>query len=68
MTKALSFIEDLKRSIFVMHPLEERVVKNGVCPRCHTKTLRERVNGNGYLWKVCETCNHAYMVGEPDQP
>jgi hypothetical protein len=65
-SRKLSLIENLKRSTFEMHPLQERVVQNGVCPGCHTKTLRQCVNGNGYRWQVCDTCNHAYLTGAPD--
>ena len=50
----------------VMRPLEERVAKLGVCPRCHKKTLRLYYTGADLDWFQCDQCLHVYML--PEQP
>ena len=44
-----------------MHQLEARVVNNGVCPKCHRKTLIEKSDALDMLWWQCSRCNGVYV-------
>jgi ssDNA-binding Zn-finger/Zn-ribbon topoisomerase 1 len=46
----------------VMHPLQERVVGLGVCPKCHTKTLRPKYEAEGMQFNQCDRCFTVYVV------
>lgn len=48
-----------------MHQLEERVVNNGVCPKCHRKTLIEKVAALDMVWWQCWQCNVIYVATAP---
>lgn len=62
----MNWLEDLKRSVYTMSPLEERVTALGVCSKCHEKTLRPIVNGNGYRWQQCSKCLTCFADGSND--
>jgi hypothetical protein len=47
-----------------MHPLQERVVESGVCPKCHTKTLASKHVGGEIEWFQCSTCLNVYGLPE----
>lgn len=46
----------------VMHPLQERVVGLGVCPKCHTKTLEPKHEAEGMQFNQCHQCLTVYVV------
>jgi hypothetical protein len=46
----------------IMHPLQERVVGLGVCPKCHTKTLEPKHEGAGMQFNQCGRCLTVYVV------
>lgn len=57
----MDFLKDLKRSIWEMTPLQEQTTRLGVCGKCHKKTLRPIVNGNGYRWQECTSCGVCWV-------
>jgi hypothetical protein len=46
----------------VMHQLQERVVGLGLCPKCHTKTLRPVHEAEGMQFNQCSRCLTVYVV------
>jgi hypothetical protein len=56
----------LPSHLFTLTPLERRVVTLGICPSCHTRTLKEnpRVDPARGL-SQCERCSKVYVLN-PD--
>lgn len=52
----------------VMHPLQERVIGLGLCPKCHTKTLRQGLEAEGVQFCQCERCLIVYVIASDDTP
>ena len=46
----------------LMNELQQRVAGIGVCPRCHTKTLRLRHETLGMEFEQCESCLTVYVL------
>lgn len=46
----------------IMHPLQERVVGLGVCPKCHAKRLRPVHVAEGVQFCQCESCSTVYVT------
>jgi Zn-finger nucleic acid-binding protein len=43
--------------------LEEQVVRLGVCPKCHTKTLDSVHSADQFNSYQCTTCKDVWMLG-----
>lgn len=52
-------LPELKTAI--MTPLQERVVGLGVCSKCHTKTLQERLSNELGDWMQCTKCFTVFL-------
>jgi len=50
-------------SIDTIKPLQEQVLKHGICPTCHAKNLSEpnKTIGLGRQWRQCLSCNHVWI-------
>lgn len=44
------------KSVPTLSPLAEQAAERGICPRCHTKTLRHVYQGGGMRFLQCKTC------------
>lgn len=53
-----SWLDEIRRcNLFSrMTTLQIQATNLGICSRCHSKTLTQGVNGNGYRWHECSTC------------
>lgn len=54
-------ISDLIKTA-LMHPLQERVVGLGICPKCHDKKLRAVHEADGMQFSQCGGCNRVYVT------
>lgn len=54
-------ISDLLKTA-VMHPLQERVVGLGLCPKCHTKTLAAKYAAEEMQFNQCSRCGTVYVT------
>lgn len=48
--------------VAIMHPLQERVVGLGVCPKCHKKNLRPAYEAEGMQFNQCGNCLNVYVT------
>lgn len=46
----------------VMSALQQQVAEKGVCPNCHTKTLRVAHEAVGYSFEQCTNCLKVYVL------
>lgn len=56
----MNFSDLIKTAI--MHPLQERVVGLGVCPKCHVKALRPVHEAEGVQFNQCRSCLTVYVA------
>ncbi len=50
----------------LMHCLEERVARLGVCPKCHNRMLKPIVRSGGYNFQQCSECCTVYVTDLDD--
>src|SRR5688500_9955042 len=48
----------------VMHRLQEQVVEQGICSKCHTKTLQSKHIGGELEWFLCSDCLTVFALPE----
>jgi hypothetical protein len=60
----MGWIQDILRSVRELTPLEAQVTALGICGKCHAKTLRPILNGNGYRWQQCTKCLTCWVDDE----
>lgn len=46
----------------VATPLQLQVAALGICPRCHAKTLIDKITNDLGRWLQCTHCNDIYLV------
>jgi ribosomal protein L37AE/L43A len=49
-------------SVAMYSHLQQQAVALMVCPRCHSKTLIDRITNDLGRWLQCTKCNDIYLV------